>query len=122
MIWAEKYAHLPADESLANNCMGLASRILREEFGKTFPSLLGVVRATLGKKELPLRQVAAPRDGDLVICGNTANPVRHVGVFCGPANRVVHAVTKACPGVVRCEPLQRLRLEWPCVTFFEVLR
>lgn len=121
MTWAENYVGGPADRTLQGNCLGLVRRILHEQFRKDFPNFLGVMRAARGGKGLPLRVTRVLRDGTLVVCGNADNPVRHVGVYCREVDRVVHAVTDACPGIVRAEPLWRLRLEWPWVTYAQVV-
>lgn len=119
--WAERYAGQPADTSLALNCTGLASRILREQFGKDFPNLLGILRAAYRGSDLPMTPAKKLRDGVLVVLGTRSNPVRHVGVYCAAADRVVHAVTDIPDGVVRCELLSRLKHEWTSVLYYEVL-
>jgi len=120
--WAERYAGLPADTTLKGNCLGFVRLIMREQFRKEFPGFLGILRAARRGEQPPMVQRRTMKEGTVVVCGNQENPVRHVGVYCQAAERVVHAVTDIPDGIVRAEPLWRLRHEWPVVTFWEVVR
>lgn len=117
--WAEKYIGLPSDKSLSRNCLGYVSRMLRDEYGKHFPNFLGAMRAAMNGTPLPARQTRALRDGAMIIGGNTLNPMRHVGVYCREADRVIHADPDV--GEVLAYPMWRLRLEWPTVTYWKVV-
>ena len=120
--WAEKYQGLRAEPTLELNCMGYVRRILREEFRREFPGFLGGMRLAARGLPFPLRPVKRLRDGTVIVCGNAENPVRHIGIYCLAADRVVHADTDATPiGRVRLEPMFRLKHDWPLVSYWEVV-
>lgn len=121
--WANKYMGQRVDTTLEDNCLGLARRILREQFNAEVPGMLGALRTAFKGGELPVSERRGRlRDGTLVVMGNTACPVRHVGVYCAQADRVIHAVTDEEPKRVRAESLSRLRAEWPSILFYEAVR
>lgn len=118
--WGTQYLTFEVSHGLAGNCVALAKKILWEQYRKTLPSFLALCRMAKQGKDLPLVEVTTLRDGMLVVCGNRVHPARHVGVYSQVADRVVHALPEA--GCVRAEPLWRMKLEWPVVTFYKVVR
>ena len=134
--WAENYVGRPAATTLADNCLGTVRRIKRQVFRQPFPGQLSFVRHVLALG-LPLenrrvldelafdgcrlRRVKRLRDGTVIVCGTPSNPMKHVGVYCAQADRMIHAVTDIPEPVVQAVPVWRLKHEWQMVDYLEVV-
>lgn len=138
--WAEKYVHQEAGKTLEKNCLAFVRRIVREEFRKDFPGPLGFARFVMrltgvtdlseimlaaqygaGDKRWTFRKTKRLKDGTVVIFGTDSNPLKHIGVYCQAADRIVHAVTDIERPIVRAEEPWRLRLEWPLILKMDVV-
>lgn len=118
--WASRYIGRRYEPTLADNCLGFAREVQREVYGRELPGMLSLMREAVRGEGIDdtYPELDRPADGCLVVLGDRKNACAHVGVWCGPAGRVVHAESGF--GSVVADELGVLRFQWPSVRFFGV--